>query len=227
MDGNLLPSGFFYYRTTLLLLFLLCSCGHRNVDLARGIHPDQIDSFSGEKTDRRAKARAAARSGVLQCTIEGECEPSIALVSVVTDQGLERCSGVLISEDRVLTNDHCVDKSLSLIGWSTRHKGLPCKGSVYVHFSGDGERSARHAGCLEIEFRSGESGINSQDYAVIRLDQPITDRKPMKIAKRGFRDQESARILRVQMDQGGGAFLVEFRVFFSVRPVMQPFFIRC
>ncbi len=186
----------------ILLSWLLGSCGPRTVDLARGVHPNRIDPFSGEAAERRSKARAAARSGALHCTIEGECEPAVALIAVATDQGLERCTGVLISEDRVLTNDHCVDKSLSLMGWSSRLKSLPCKGSVFVHFSGDGERPSRHAGCFEIEYRSGESGISSQDYAILKLDHPITDRKPLKVSKRGFSDQEKVRILRVQMDQG-------------------------
>ncbi len=181
------------------------SCGPRNTDFARGTHPDQMDRLSGEKSERRIKARAAARSASLHCTIEGECDPAVALIAVATDEGLERCSGVLISEDRVLTNDHCVNKSLSLIGWNTRNRKLPCKGSVFAHFSGDEQRSAQHAGCFEIEFRSGESGINSQDYAIIKLDRSLTDRKPVRIARRGFRDREGARILRVQMDQGGAA----------------------
>jgi hypothetical protein len=190
-----------------LSLGLLGSCGPKNGDFAQGIHPDRIDQLSSEKSERRIRARAAARGASLDCTIEGECEPAVALIAVATEEGLERCSGVLVSEDRVLTNDHCINKSLSLLGWSTRHRELPCKGSVFVHFSGDESRSSRHAGCSGIEVRSGESGINSQDYAIIKLDQPVRDRLPLRISKRGFRDRENARILRVQMDQGrGGVF---------------------
>jgi V8-like Glu-specific endopeptidase len=205
VDKTSLKKAALFSLGALVALVLLGSCGPRNLEFVRGAHPDQIDPLSGDRAERRIRAKAAARTAELHCTIEGECDPSVALVAVATEEGLERCSGVLVSEDRVLTNDHCVNKSLSLIGWGTRQQRLPCKGSVFVHFSGDEQRSARHAGCFEIEFRSGESGINSLDYAVIKLDHPITDRKPHRVSKRGFKDHETARILRVQMDQGGEA----------------------
>jgi len=186
-----------------LLVVFSSSCGPKSSDLATGVRPEQFDRIEGQKEEVRQRARAAAKGAYLKCTLEGECDPAVALIAVATDEGLERCSGVLIARDRVLTNDHCVNKSLSLIGWGTRNRGLPCKGSVFVHFAGDDEREPQHVGCAEIEFRSGESGINSQDYSVIRLDRAIEDRKPLAVSKRGFRNGERSRILRVQMNQGG------------------------
>ncbi len=144
--------------------------------------------------------RTAAQAGKLFCPFNDECNPSVVMVSVITDKGVEGCSGVLISPNEVLTNDHCVDKSISLKGWESRRKNLPCKDFVFTHLSGtDLNNAGPTLGCDSIEVRSGEAGIASVDYAVIKLSTPVSDRMPMRLARRGFSENEKAKIYRVQM----------------------------
>lgn len=142
----------------------------------------------------------AARSGRLTCAFNGECNPAVAMISVVGEQGLERCSGFLISADEVMTNDHCINKSISIKGWESRTTHLPCRDFIYVHFAGSGQGDAGvNAACSEIEVRSRETGIASADYAIIKLQNKVQDRAPLVIAKKGLVDLEPVSIFRVQM----------------------------
>ncbi len=36
------------------------------------------------------------------------------MVSIIANDGLERCTGFMISNDEIMTNDHCVDKMFNL-----------------------------------------------------------------------------------------------------------------
>lgn len=127
----------------------------------------------------------AAKNGHLTCEFKDECEPALALVSIATESGLSRCTGFLISDHEVLTNDHCLD------GISDDERD--CRNLVYLHFSGD-----VHRGCKKISVRSGQKGLNTKDYAVIELSDSIRDRDPLRLSRRGFHNGEMATIFRVQ-----------------------------
>ncbi len=187
----------------------ITACGARVATVARGVQPSQLDPVlaNGTRVQAIEATRNAAKTGRLQCPYADECNPTVAMISVVTELGLERCSGVLVSENAVMTNDHCVNKSISLQGWETRSKGLPCKNSVFIHLAGTSKLESLNFDCSEIEVRSGETGINSKDFAIIKLDGRVTDRKVSKVSQRGFVDGETASIYRVQMESGvSGAF---------------------
>jgi V8-like Glu-specific endopeptidase len=184
------------------LMTILAACGtKRTADISDSTQPVQHDKIgSGNISD----SRNAAMSGNLFCSFSGECEQSLAMVSVVTDDGIERCTGFLISDHEVMTNDHCIEKSISLKGWESRRKNIPCQDYVYTHFVGsDPEGAGLTVGCDSIEIRSGETGIASQDYAIIKLSSRVTDRAPVKLSPRGFKDAEKATIYRVQMTSDG------------------------
>ena len=179
------------------------ACGQKGM-FTKGVRPVQIDPIrDSDPAARLVRARTAAASGELRCAFEEECHPSVALVSIVTSQGLARCSGVLIAEDEVLTNDHCVSQSLSVSAAPTRLTDLPCKDEIYVHFAATGGLPATRAACATIRTRSGEDGVSSVDYAVLKLDRKIPGRTPVSRAASGFSDAESASIFRVQMDGDG------------------------
>ena len=130
----------------------------------------------------------AAKNGHLDCDFRGECEPAVALVSVATGEGISRCSGFLISDHEVLTNDHCLE--------SIDNRAEACQGLVFIHFNNDTHRS-----CKRVVTRSHQTGIDSKDYAVIELDTPIKDRRPLRVSKRGFSDNEMGTIFSVQPSQ--------------------------
>jgi hypothetical protein len=154
---------------------------------------------------RIKKTREAARSGRLECEFEEECHPAVALVSIVTREGLARCSGVLVSEDEVLTNDHCVKRALSLEAKAESLEEVAVEPGDLVFSFSPTEKSpegVQATGAL-LRKRSGEKGIMSVDYARVKLDRKITDRPPVKVAGSGLRDGEPVVIHRVQMSGAG------------------------
>jgi hypothetical protein len=157
-----------------------------------------------DRATRVARAKMAAAAGELRCDFEDECHPSVALVSVVTPDGLARCTGSLISEDEVLTNDHCVKNSLSASREPTRLSEIPCEGEVYVHFARSGEIEPVSAGCRSIRIRSAENGIGSADFAVLKLARKIPARSPLAPSPGGFQNGQIGNVFRVQMDGGEG-----------------------
>lgn len=141
-----------------------------------------VQSVRKDPTDLQI---AAAKGGHLDCDFKKECEPAVALVSIATAEGISRCSGFLISDHEMMTNDHCLS--------SIPDQEEACQGFVFIHFNNDVHRS-----CKRIVTRSHQSGIASKDYAVIELDSPLKDRKPLRISKRGFVNNEAATIYTVQ-----------------------------
>ena len=126
-----------------------------------------------------------AKNGQLTCERGGECEPALAMISVAASDGVDRCTGFLISDHEILTNDHCLN--------AIPKQENSCRGLVFAHFAG-----GVHRGCKRVSLRSGQTGINSKDYAVIELDSPVRDRTPLTISKRGFNANETGIIHRVQ-----------------------------
>lgn len=160
---------------SLLLMLAGVGCGRAPEVLT--IHADRKDP-----TDAQINA---AKSGNLTCDFADECEPAVAMVSVATGEGVSRCSGFLISDHQVLTNDHCLA--------SLREEESACEGLVFLHFTEN-----VHRACKKISIRSRQNGINSKDYAVIELDQPVQDRRALRISRRGFDNNETAVIYSVQ-----------------------------
>lgn len=175
---------------------LLSACGIQlGPSPAKLVNPRKSDVISGAEGDRVKSSLEAARTASLKCPFPEECNPSVALVSVVTKEGVDRCSGVLISEDRILTNEHCV-------------RGLAdsCEEKVFVHFAETEGIPEQHAGCLKIESRSPEAdaGGIGMDFAIIRLDRKLSGRKFAKPAIDSPRDHENMNIYRVQMQGAEG-----------------------
>jgi V8-like Glu-specific endopeptidase len=186
------------------LALTLSACGTKRemtaAEQVEAVQPTQHDTLQGKTKDWQT----AAQAGNLFCSFSGECQPALSLISVVTKDGLERCTGFLISDHEVMTNDHCVEKSLTAAGWESRHQNIPCTDYIFTHFVGsDPTGPGITVGCDSIEIRSGEKGIATQDYAIIKLKEKVTDRTPLKLSNRGFNDAEKASIFRVQMTNDG------------------------
>jgi hypothetical protein len=129
------------------------------------------------------------RASQAQLFCMGEsCNPRTVMLSMVTSKGVTRCSGVLIGQDRVLTNDHCVKAVLA---------ESSCQGNLFAHFAPSVSDPARTVGCQEIETRSFETGADSPDYAVIRLANAVTGRGDLSFSTRGIKQKEWVRIERV------------------------------
>ena len=145
----------------------------------------EVVTIQPVKKDPTVSQINAAKNGKLFCDFYDECEPALAMISVATAEGIDRCSGFLISDHEVLTNDHCLE--------AIPNRESACQGLLFAHFTHDVNR-----GCKRVSVRSHQNGINSQDYAIIELDEPVKDRKPLQVSRRGFKNNEWATIFRVQ-----------------------------
>lgn len=162
------------------MIFLLSACGQApEVQVESGVRQDPIPNED---------QIAAAKNGKLICDRKENCHSAVALVSVATSEGLNRCTGFLIDSDQLLTNSHCLPDGDQYLG--------NCGNYVFAHFLGDEHRS-----CKRISKRSKTSDPSYQDYVVMELDRPIFGLNPMRVSKRGFRDLEKATVYRVDMTQ--------------------------
>lgn len=166
-------------RALLLILLFVFGCGKSApINSVQSVREDPIEG--GETLESQ---KQAAKNGNLTCEFSDECEPALSMVSIAVGSGLRRCTGFLISNHEVMTNDHCVNSI----------PAESCSGVIFAHFSDN-----VHRGCKRISIRSHQTGINSKDYAVIELDAPIVDRKPLHLSRRGFNNLESATLYSVQ-----------------------------
>lgn len=172
----------------IFLLSILYGVGCGPTTSMNAVQSGRKDPVATESKQPTEVQINAAKNGHLTCEFEGECEPAIALISVATGTGVSRCTGFLISDHEVLTNDHCLS--------TIPDRENACQGLVFAHFTHDLHRS-----CKKISLRSHQNGINSKDYALIELNEPVKDRAAMRISKRGFKNHETATIFRVQTTQ--------------------------
>src|SRR5436190_18681945 len=101
----------------LLLALPLVACGKTDRHATtQGQQTNQIETVNQACADENdpkipnvpLETRIAnAARGALKCEYEGECQPAVAMISVVVKKSIERCTGFLIAPDLVMTNDHC------------------------------------------------------------------------------------------------------------------------
>lgn len=141
----------------------------------------------------QARIRSASTAS-LYCEQSAECNPAVALISVVVKKAVERCSGFLIGPNLVMTNDHCLKHSVAV-----NERGGNCQNLIFAHFAQAGGAPAQTFSCSKIVYRSFQKGLGSQDFAILQLDAPVPGRGLMRVSNRGFRNGELATIYRIQM----------------------------
>jgi hypothetical protein len=85
------------------------------------------------------------------------------------------CSGVLVGEDKLYTAGHCVtNRTCAHVAFAFGYANLS------TIFSPDALPASEVYFCKEVIARSNTDNL---DYAIIRLDRPVTNHVPVKIAR--------------------------------------------
>ena len=127
------------------------------------------------------------------CEDANQCPESVGFViskfNTEEESGIIQCTGFLIDSQTLLTNSHCVPTKL-------RVAGSDCSDVIEVLFAETPLQKSARARCAtvlqaEAISESGEDGFRVQDYAVLKLERPVENRKPLEIARTGLRSDTS------------------------------------
>lgn len=192
MSDNEHRRGSTFLPLTALVLIILSSSCTRSATSKRVDLP-QNNSFETELPEKNTEQRrAVAKNAKLFCEIAEECEPAVAMMTGLTENGVSRCTAFLISPTQIVTNDHCVELALEF--------EPDCSQSLFFQFT-QPEKTVR---CKQVLKRSQQIGVASNDYAVIELEEPMIDREFFKVSQTGFQEGELAKIYRIQPEGRDG-----------------------
>lgn len=105
------------------------------------------------------------------------------------------CSGFLVGPDLIVTAGHCMVN----FGESRAEKESYCKAFSWIFDYKDGADysnlpAENFYNCAEIIYAVNEEQSPSRDFAVVRLDRPVTGRQPLKLAALAPHDEPLSMI---------------------------------
>lgn len=143
-------------------------------------------------TDDLEEAKRAARAATVECANEGECDSSVGLLSLASEEGAGQCSASLISDDIAVTNSHCIPSDL-------KAAGSDCSDRLWLNFvpSSANPHYETRLGCEKIVYAAGMTGsIANPDFAYIKLEKKSA-RPTLRLSRLGFNDKENYRVHKV------------------------------
>lgn len=128
----------------------------------------------------------------LTCT-GTECHSSVA--GLVSDTGL--CTAFLVSEDTVITNNHCIPMSI-------KQEGASCFGKIKFVFPAVNEMKTEEIECESVKRISEmKSDTMALDIAILRMKKP-TQRPPFQVSLDGISDTEDVQVIKINPVVTGG-----------------------
>ncbi len=141
----------------------------------------------------------ASASYKVSCENLENCPESVA--GIATD-GKSVCTGVLLQDDLIATNLHCIPEDL-------RKEDASCKGRISVTFPATKSMPAEEIACAKIKSVSPplKNTPLTPDYAFFKLEKR-TSRMKVPVNTSGFTDGESVTIFKID-PQGNGTGLLK------------------
>lgn len=134
----------------------------------------------------------------VHCEDLDHCPESV--VGVAAD-GKSVCTGVLVQEDLVATNLHCIPEDL-------RKEEASCKNRIVISFPATKSMAAEEIDCSRIKWISPQLKDTplTPDYAFLRLEKK-TSRMKVPINTSGFADGEFVTIFKIDPQADGSGIL--------------------
>ncbi|MDG0818088.1 trypsin-like peptidase domain-containing protein [Bdellovibrio svalbardensis] len=134
----------------------------------------------------------------VQCESLESCPESI--VGVASD-GKSVCTGVLVQEDLIATNLHCIPEDL-------RKEEVSCKGRIMISFPATKSLAAEDIECAKVKWLSPplKDSPLTPDYAFLRLEKK-TSRMKVPISTSGFSDGEQITLFKIDPQSDGSGLL--------------------
>lgn len=149
----------------------------------------------------------AIQGGEAARSRDGVASATAAIYAVAPSDnpnGLTRCSGVLVGRDQLLTAAHCVEGSPKGFLVVFYRAGAPTKpvrtATVQARFRPERAQGLL-GGVIPQDLRT-KLAERSYDLALMKLSEPVRDRRPLPLATEGNRVPGSLRVAGIGLDGG-------------------------
>lgn len=153
-------------------------------------------TFSVQASEVEASKQVNTQSQTVDYRLKCEketCHSSVA--ALVSNVGV--CTAFLVSENTVITNNHCVPAEL-------KTEGASCSGKIKFIFPEMDGYAKEEIDCETIKRISDMSSETiSMDVAIIRL-KVTTRRAPLQVSLDGLANGDEVRVIKIDPDASGG-----------------------
>jgi hypothetical protein len=124
---------------------------------------------------------------------------------VYNQSSLSLCTWFLVGENKAMTNSHCIPQNLK------KDKKLNC--STYLRGKIQTSAGAKKVSCKKLIYSStiSESVITNNDYALMEINEDITNAETFKLKRNGVTEGETLAVLSMTHHVTSGSIFSEFK----------------